>query len=303
MDLFVRVVKNRGLAAAGREVGLSPASMSARMNGLEARYGTRLLNRTTRHVSPTDAGHEFFDACVRILASVSEAEAQLQTGRESFSGPLRVTAPSDVGQQFVAPVLSRFVGQHPAITPHLHLSDGIVNLAEGGFDIGIRYGLLTDGSLIARKLASSRRVLCASPAYLRQHGKPKTPRDLSNHECLVMVREVEPLTHWHFVKGDKAETVTIEPACSTNDGAVIRRWMLEDHGIGLKSYLDVANDISAGRLVTVLDDYMQDFEKRGAFGTADLHAVYPNRSHVPAHLRAFIELLGEKFGDFARAAA
>lgn len=295
IDLFVRVVKNEGLAAAGREVGLSPASMSARMNGLEERYGTRLLNRTTRHVAPTEVGRQFYDTCVRILADVSEAEAQLQTGRESFAGPLHITAPSDLGQQHVAPVLAEFAEAHPDIAPHLHLTDSILNLAEEGFDLGIRYGLLPDSSLVARKLASSRRVLCASPDYLQRNGEPKNPQDLKEHACLVMVRKMEPLTNWHFFGKGRHETVGIEPSRSSNDGALVRKWSLEGAGIALKSYLDVASDLKANRLVTVLDNYMQDFERRGALNSADLQAVYPGRRHIRQHVRAFIDLLVDHF--------
>ena len=295
MDLFVRVVKNSGLAVAGREVGLSPASMSARMNLLEERYGTRLLNRSTRHVSPTQAGMQFYEACLRILAEVSEAETQLQTGRESFVGSLRITAPSDIGQQYIVPVLSKYIGEHPSIKPHLCLTDGIVNLAEEGFDVGVRYGDLPDSSLIARKLASSHRVLCASPSYLQRKGVPKTPQELSEHDCLVMVRVLEPLTHWHFQSTDGQQTILIEAARSSNDGAIVRKWVLEGAGIAMKSYLDVAADLKAKRLVTVLDDYMQDFNKTGPSGRADLQIVYPSRQYIPQRVQAFISLLLDHF--------
>ncbi len=144
MDLFVRVIKNDGLAAAGREVGLSPARMTARINMLEERYGVRLLNRTTRRVSLTDEGREFYAACERILSEVEQAEVKLQTGKETFAGPLRVTATSDLGQQHVAPILSKFVADHPEVRPCLHLTDGVVNLTEEGFDLGVRYGVLAD---------------------------------------------------------------------------------------------------------------------------------------------------------------
>ncbi len=295
MDLFVRVVKNGGLAAAGREVGLSPASMSARINRLEACYGTRLLTRTTRHVAPTEAGRQFYESCVGILADIGEAEAQLQTGRESLAGPLRVTAPSDVGQQHIAPVVSSFVKKHPDITPHLYLTDGIVNLAEQGFDLGVRYGDLPDSSLVAKKLAASRRVLCASPAYLKRKGLPKTPQDLSEHDCLVMVRAMEPLTNWHFQTAEGQETVAIKAARSCNDGALVRTWALEGAGIALKSIWDVQADLQAQRLVTVLDDYTQNFDSHGTASAADLQVVYPNRQYLPQRVRVFIDLLHEHF--------
>lgn len=295
MDLFVRVIKNGGLAAAGREVGLSPARMTARMNGLEQRYGVRLLNRTTRRISLTDEGREFHAACERVLAEVEHAEIRLQTGRQSFAGPLRVTTASDLGQQHVAPVLAQFVEAHPEVTPCLHLTDGVVNLTEDGFDLGVRYGVLSDSRLVARKLASNHRVLCASPDYLKRKGKPETPGDLAYHDCLVMVRASEPLTTWHFHTPKGQQSVSVEPARSTNDGALVRRWALEGAGIALKSHWDVRADIKAKRLVTVLDDYMQDFERQGTTSGADLHVVYPSREYLPQRTRGFIDALADYF--------
>jgi len=295
IDLFVRIIKNEGLAAAGREVGLSPARVTARINALEKRYGVRLLIRTTRRVSLTDAGREFYAGCERILAEVKQAEARLQTGQESFTGPLRVTVTSDLGQQHIAPILSKFVKEHPDVRPCLHLTDSVINITEEGFDLGIRYGVLSDSTMIARKLADSRRVLCASPDYLKRKGAPTTPDELADHDCLAMVRATEPLTTWHFQTADGKQTVLIQPAWATNDGALIRRWAIEGAGIALKSYWDVANDLKAKRLVTVLDDYTQDFERQGTTSGADLHVVYPNREFLPLRTRGFIEALLEYF--------
>jgi DNA-binding transcriptional LysR family regulator len=295
MDLFVRVVKNGGLAVAGREVGLSPASMSARINTLEQRYGLRLLNRTTRHVSTTEAGRKFYDDCVSILADVKEAEAQLLSVKESFAGPLRITATSDMGQQHIVPLLSRFIEQHPEIKPHLYLTDGIVNLTEQSFDLGVRYGHLPDSSLIVRKLAASHRVVCASPDYLKRKGIPETPQALTEHDCLVMVRATEPLTNWYFQTTKGVETVAINAARSTNDGALIRQWALEGAGIALKSCLDVAADLKTGRLLTVLDDFMQDFNKQSTIGGSDLQLVYPSRQYMPQRVQGFIDLLVDHF--------
>ena len=295
MDLFVRVVKNGGLAVAGREVGLSPASMSARINTLEQRYGMRLLNRTTRHVSPTEAGSKFYDACLSILADVNEAETQLLSVKETFAGPLRITATSDMGQQHIAPLLSKFIAKHPDITPHLYLTDGVVNIGEQSFDLGVRYGNLPDSSLIVRKLASSHRVVCASPDYLKRKGIPKIPQSLTEHDCLVMFRATEPLTNWYFQTQKGVETVAINAARSTNDGALIRQWAIEGAGIALKSYLDVEADLKAKRLVTVLDNFMRDFNKQSTSGGPDLQLVYPSRQYMPQRVQGFIDLLVAHF--------
>ncbi|GAB5451140.1 MAG: LysR family transcriptional regulator [Halioglobus sp.] len=295
MDLFVRVVRNGGLAAAGREIGLSPARMTARMNGLEQRYGVRLLTRTTRQVTLTEEGREFFNACENVLAEVKQAEGRLQAGRTSISGPLRITATSDLGQQHVAPVLERYIAEHPDVEPYLYLTDGVVNLAQEGFDLGVRYGVLADSGMIAKKLAKSHRILCASPRYLKRKGTPRNPDDLANHDCLVMVRSAEPLVTWHFQRDKQQYSLAINPARSSNDGAMIRRWALEGAGIALKSYCDVAQDIKEKRLKAVLSGYAQDFGRPGVGIGADLHVVYPSRKFLPERVRGFIQALRDHF--------
>ncbi len=295
IDLFVRVIKNQGLAAAGREVGLSPARMTARINGLEERYGVRLLNRTTRQISLTDEGRAFYVSCERILAEVEQAETSLQTGQTSFSGTLRITAPSDLGQQHIAPVLSAFVDKHPNIKPYLYLSDSVTDLVGEGFDLGIRFGTLEDSTLIARKLTSNRRVLCASPNYLKRKGIPTTPEALVKHDCLTMVRMAEPLTTWYFQSADEKSSVAIKAARSSNDGALIRRWAIEGAGIALKSYWDVCDDLKAKRLVTIMDNYQPDFSRTGTSSGADLHAIYPHRKFTPQRTIDFISALTEYF--------
>lgn len=293
IDLFVRVVRNAGLAAAGREVGLSPASMSARINRMENHYGTRLLNRSTRHVSPTEAGHIFYDRCIRILSEVSDAELLLQTGRETFKGPLKITATIDVGRQHVTTVLKSFIQQHKEVEPYLHLTDYVINVIEEDFDLAIRYGQASDGDLIVRKLANSRRMLCASPKYLEQNGEPKLPNDLNNHDCLVIVIDTEPLTTWNFYKDNETQSININPSRSCNNGEVIRQWAIDGEGIAMKSYIDIAADLKAGRLVTVLDQHMKDFNLYGQ--NADLHVVCPSRKYVPHRVSAFIDELTEYF--------
>ncbi|KGJ94112.1 transcriptional regulator, LysR family [Colwellia psychrerythraea] len=297
IELFVRVIKKEGLAAAGREVGLSPARMTARINGLEERYGVRLLNRTTRRISLTEEGRKFYVSCERILAEVEQAETSLQTGQTSFIGALRITAPSDLGQQYIAPVLSKFVEVHPEITPYLYLSDSVVDLIGNGFDLGIRYGTLKDSTLIARRLARNRRVLCASPDYLKRKGIPVLPEELIQHDCLTMVRMAEPLTTWHFQGTAGNSSISIQGTRASNDGALIRRWAIEGAGIALKSYWDIAEDLKAKRLVTIMDNYQYDFNSTGATEGADLHVIYPNRRFISQRTIAFIDALKKHFSS------
>ena len=211
MAMFVSIVKHQGLAAAGRELGLSPATMTARLQALEERYGVKLLNRSTRHVSLTDSGELYHKACIEILDSVSETENLIQNGVKEVKGPLRIAAPKDIGKQYILPILSEFCQQYPDVIPYLYLNDKLSNIGESGMDIVIRYGELVDSNLISRRLSPSRRVLCASPEYLAKHGTPLKPQDLVDHDCLAMLRSNEELKTWHFQDQDMKKSITVVP--------------------------------------------------------------------------------------------
>jgi DNA-binding transcriptional LysR family regulator len=286
------VVKTGGLAAAGRQIGLSPASMTSRINALERHYSTRLLNRTTRKISLTDAGQRFYNACLRVMAEVKTAEALLQSNKETLSGQLRVTATSDFGRQFVAPALSEFVNQNPDVVPYLHLTDGLMNLVEHGFDLAIRFGNLADSNLIVRQLADNRRVLVASPKYLEQFGVPEQPKDLEQHRCLVMERFGEPLNEWRFHSDAGHQVIKVNQAFISNDGAIIRQWALAGTGIAYKSIWDVKRDIAKGKLITILDDFVLGFQQSDRDNTG-LQLVYPSRQYLPRQVSGFIEFFQE----------
>jgi DNA-binding transcriptional LysR family regulator len=267
--------------------------MTARINALEKHYKTRLLHRTTRRISLTDAGQRFYDACLRVLAEVEQAEASLHSDKNTLSGRLRITASSDFGRQYVAPALAEFVQQHPAVTPYLHLSDGIVNLVEHGYDLGIRFGNLPDSNLIVRHLADNHRVLVASPDYLEKHGTPEHPNDLQQHRCLVMERHGEPLNEWHFHTEKNRLIIKITPAFTSNDGSIIRQWVLAGSGIAYKSSWDVRDDLEAGRLHTVLDNFVLGFVPSDTEETG-LQLVYPNRKYQPVQVSGFIDFFKQQ---------
>lgn len=290
MSLFIQVVKAGGLAAAGRKIGLSPASMTARLNAIEKRYSTRLLNRTTRTISLTAKGQNFYDACLRVVEEVKAAEAVFQSDPQTLTGQLRITATSDFGRQYLAPILSEFVKEHPGVTPYLYLTDCAVNLSENGFDLGVRYGNLQDSNMIVRHLADNYRVLVASPSYLNQHGIPKHPRDLENHQCLVLERHGERLNDWRFRSDEGDLSIKVVPSFISNDGEIIRRWALSSGGIAYKSIWDVKGDLVAGGLLTVLDDFVLGFQTSDKVKTR-LQLVYPSRQYMPEQVTAFIGFL------------
>ncbi|MFK7887562.1 MAG: LysR family transcriptional regulator [Gammaproteobacteria bacterium] len=298
MDLFVRVVRNGGFAAAGREAGLSPASMSTRISRLEERYGVRLLNRTTRSLSLTEEGDAFLRDCIRILADVEQAESRLKNSQQALSGPLRVTATFDFGRQHIEPLLTRFVTEHPKVVPYLHLADHTMNLVENGFDLGVRLQANVDSSLASVRLASNRRVLCAAPEYIKRRGLPESPADLEQHDCIVMVRARDVINSWYFETANGHETVAVQPARCANDGGLVRKWVLDGHGIGWKSICDIQPDIDAGRVVTVLDDYSGGDSPSRNSPRPDLRVVYPDLPYVPERTRSFVDLLVEYFASW-----
>lgn len=295
IDLFVKVVKYRSFAGAARAAHLSPASVTIKINRLEQHYGVRLLNRTTRRVALTEEGKGFYERCLHILSEVEEAEERLLSGKESFSGSLNVSASIDFGQQYIAPLLAKFSDIHPSLSIQLNLTDGVVNLIEDGFDIGIRSGVLQDNRMVARKLADNKRMLCASPSYINKYGLPKRPEDLNHHRCLTMIRNGEQLTEWYFKTANTNKSVLIQPAMTSNNGAQLRQWAILDKGIILKSYWDIKEDILSGKLKPILEEYVLDFESKGLFGGADLNIVYPGREFLPARVSAFINMLLEEF--------
>lgn len=295
MVMFVSIVKHQGLAAAGRELGLSPAAMTARVQALEERFGVKLLNRTTRHMSLTDSGSLYYKTCIEILDTVTEAENLIQSGTKEVKGTLKIIAPKDIGKQYILPILSDFIQQHQGVVPYLYLNDHVLNIAESEVDIVIQYGELMDSNLISRKLSSSRRVLCASPEYLRKHGTPLVPQDLANHDCLAMLRSDEELNTWHFQDPGKKSSIKVEPKRFSDDGEVIRRWALEGAGIALKSILDIQDDLNNHRLTTVLNGYMKNFDSSTSVSSANLNVVYLSRKYQPKRIRLFLDFLFQEF--------
>jgi DNA-binding transcriptional LysR family regulator len=287
MAVFSRVVAAGSLSAAARELGLSPAVISRRLAALESRLGVRLINRTTRSLHLTDEGANYYDTCARLLSEIEEADAAVSAGRVEPQGPLKVALPASFGHRHIAPLIPQFASRYPKVQLALTLSDRSVNLVDDGFDLAIRIADLADSSLAARKLAPNRRVVCASPEYLRRHGLPRTPQDLLEHNCLTTN---DFAMNWEY-KGPRGEpgSVRVTGRYACDNWEVLREWALAGLGVALKSTWDVRVQLEEGSLVSLCPGYTFDTD-------VAIYAVYPHRRFLPAKTRAFIEFLADSFG-------
>jgi len=290
MATFVRVVAAGSLSGAARDLGLSPAMVSRTLASLESRLGVRLLHRTTRRLHLTDEGAAYHEACVRILAEVDEANAAASAGRGVPQGTLRVALPASFGHRQIAPLVPLFAERYPNVRLALHLSDRAVNLVEEGYDLAIRIAELEDSSLAARKLAPNRRVVCASPAYLARHGTPRTPEELTRHNCLVAnwEHDFSMTLEYKDPRGRPGE-VRVAGRYACDNWEVLREWAVAGLGIALKSTWDVRDHLQDGSLVALCPGYTFDTD-------VAIYAVYPHRRYLAAKTRAFIDFLAESFG-------
>jgi DNA-binding transcriptional LysR family regulator len=290
MTVFARVVGAGSLSAAARELGLSTAVVSRRLAALETRLGVRLLNRTTRSLSLTDEGASYHEACTRILTEIEEADAAVSAHRVEPQGVLKVAMSAAFGHQHIAPLIPQFAAKYPKIQLAISLSDRSASMMEEGYDVAIRIAELSDSSLAARKLAPNRRVVCASPDYLRRHGTPLTPSDLAQHSCLLSNWDQGFSQTWEY-RGPvgKRGTVRVAGSYACDNWEVLREWALAGLGIALKSTWDVRRHLEDGSLVALFPAYTFDTD-------VAIYAVYPHRRHLPAKTRVFIDFLAASFG-------
>lgn len=280
MLVFARIVEGGSLSAGARAMGKSLPAVCRSLAQLEKRLGERLLHRTTRRIALTEAGMEFYERCRRIAAEIEEAEAAVSARKMEPQGVLAVTAPLLFGRMHVAPVVVEYLRRYRKAAVNLLLTDRTVNLVEEGMDAAIRIGELADSTLVARRLGSVPRVVCASPEYLERNGAPAHPRDLARHEC-IRFTGLSPAPEWAFVEAK----IKIDGRLVTNNGDAAIDAAL--HGLGLVMVLgyQVEQPLADGRLVRVL----ADFEP----APAPVHALYSSARLVPAKLKAFLELLSE----------
>lgn len=276
--LFLLIVEKGSLAAAGREKGLSPTTVSERLSALEAHYGVGLLNRTTRSISLTEEGRVLLEGAKTVLAEVEDLDTRIRHGAETLSGPIRISAPLDTGRAVISDVIAGFLSRHPAITIDLSLSDGYVDIVGRGFDIAVRYGTITDSTLRIRPLGPVRRIVCASPAYLERKGVPDGPEDLLDHNCVLMRFGFGVDNVWHLGSGPNEHVITVRGDRVSDDGGLVRQWALSGYGIAMKSEIDVGPDIKSGKLVEILEAYRPP--------PAPLQIMFPPGRAQPRRVRA-----------------
>ena len=286
LKLFIRVAATQNISLAGAELGLSPAVASAHLGKLEEGLGVRLIHRTTRKVSLTEEGLAFYHHAEDVLSSVEAAKASIGAGSESPSGTLRVAAPASFGRMHLVPALNAFMKQHPRLNVDLMLSDTIIDLVEGGFDIAIRNSELKDSSLIARKLANDRRILCASPDYLATHGEPETPHDLKYHNCITLFG----LNHWNFKQNEKKHCEKVKGNFRTDNGEAIRDACAQGLGITINSTWSAYRQLINRELVEILTNYP-------LISNTAIWAVYPSSRQLAPKVRAFIDYFSAYFGE------
>src|SRR6478736_2210420 len=283
LDFFARLVTQGSLSALARDLGVTPPAISARLSQLERRLGVKLLNRTTRRLAMTQEGELYLGTGSKLLEQVQELERMVSSSRELPRGLLKVNATFGFGRRHIVPALSEFRRQYPDVEVQLDLTDRPMNLAEFAFDVGIRFGELPDQRVVGRMLATNRRFVCASPAYLEQFGIPRLPDDLRSHRCLVLRENDTAYGTWHFTKGKRHELVKVQGTMSSNDGEATLRWALDGHGVLVRSEWDVQSYLDAGTLKRMLADW--------SLPPSDIYAIYPERLNLSAKVRVFIDFL------------
>jgi DNA-binding transcriptional LysR family regulator len=285
ISAFVGVASRGSMSATARAERVTPAIIGRRLDALEERLGVKLLLRTTRRISLTFEGAAFLEDCQRILRELADAEGAVSLGSIRPGGHLKISAPAGFGRRHVAPLMARFIEDNPDVTVGLDLSDRIVDLVEENVDCAIRIGDLADSTLISIQLGEMQRVVVASPDYIAKFSVPLAPDSLSEHNCLSLRQQ----RGWTLRIDGEVRAIKVGGSFECNDGAVLHDWALAGKGLAWRSLWEVGADIAAGRLVTVLDEF--------AAPPVGIHAVVPQRRHLPLRVRLFIDLLKATWRD------
>lgn len=286
LKLFARVAVTQNISLAGKEFGLSAAVSSSHISKLEEHLGVKLIHRSTRKVALTEAGQEFLPHAKQVLETVEAAKAAVGTGSITPQGTLRVTAPASFGHLHIVPALKGFFAAYPEVKIDLHLSDSMIDMVGGGFDVAIRNSKMNDSTLIARRLAKDSRIICAAPEYLATYGEPKTPKELAKHQMIKLAG----LDTWLFATPTGEQRIKVQSHLQIDNGESVKNACIDGIGITLCSRWIAYQDLKQGRLVQILSDYPLISE------TA-IWAVYPSSRLLAPKVRAFIDYFVDYFGE------
>ena len=285
MAIFAKVVDENSFSGAASRLGLAKSTVSKSVRQLERRLGAQLLNRTTRRLSLTEAGSAFYQSCARIVNEAETAEAEIGRLNDTPRGTLKVNSSMVFGTRHIAPAVAEFLSAHPEMHLDLTLTDQFVDLVEGGYDLAIRIGTMADSSMIARKLAPCRFVLCAAPDYIARAGMPSAPRDLAHHVCLRYAYQATR-DSWRLAGPDGEHSIRVDGPFRANNGDALKTAALAGFGIIYAPTFLVADDLAAGRLRIVLGAYAWN---------SGIYAIYPETRLLSAKTRAFVEFLAARF--------
>ncbi|MCP1439673.1 DNA-binding transcriptional LysR family regulator [Erwinia persicina] len=287
LRFFTHVARLTSLTEVARELGLSLPAVSKRLTQLEEKLGVQLVRRTTRRLELTPEGLLYAEGAEPILSQLAQLEEELGGESAMLHGTLHINASFGFGRRYVAPLVSDFAAQHPALTLNLQLSSQPLNFLNAGIDVDIRVGSVPDSRLIARRIAANYRVVCASPDYLARYAVPQHVEDLAQHNCIVLRQHESDAAIWRFSKAGKEHRQKVQGSLTTNDGEVAMRLALDGHGLILRSWWDAREAILAGKLVQVLTSYQ--------LPSADIYAVYAHSRQTPKRIRCFTDYLHERF--------
>ncbi|MDQ1242021.1 MAG: LysR family transcriptional regulator [Pseudomonadota bacterium] len=286
-NAFVKVVEHGSFAVAAQRLEISTSAVSRQVAEMEAHLEVRLLNRTTRRLSLTEAGQAFYERCVQLLADLEETEAAVRSEAVVPKGTLRLTCGVTFGERYLAPAVAEFATRHPQVAFDIDLSDRAVDLVEEGFDLAIRIGPVGQQALVARRIAETQLVCCAAPAYLDSRPPLLTPDDLQHHECFAYTYAATA-SAWTFEAGDGTRhTPRISFRHRANNGRMLAAMAVAGVGISLEPDFIVADEVRTGRLVRVLTDYQPP--------RSPISAVYPSRRHLSAKVRTFVDFLASRY--------
>lgn len=285
LEFFVLLAKYGSLSATARALGITPPATTVRLAQIEHRLGVRLVNRTTRKISLTNEGELYLEYATRLLGELREMDEIISSSNKTPRGILRVNAPLGFGRTVLADLASKFTEKFPEVEIVIDVTDKPINLVESGFDLAIRFGDDFAEGIVARRILSNRRFICASPIYLTKYGTPKNLDDLAHHKCIIHRQNNDIYGTWKFIKDGETHTMKVSGSLSSNDGDIVLNWGLEGRGIIIRSEWSASKYILSGRLIQILTEY--------SLPSADLFAYYPSNKNLPARARAFLNFVFE----------